>query len=257
MRLLNAIANMEVLREADRLPRFTEPDDQRALRLRYDQRDRLVRERTEQVNRLQATALLLGLATARDLTKAAALKQLQAKAKPLRGQRRTTDAYIDEILFAIETIQRINERIRQIEAVIVPFVKTLAPELLAIRGIAAIAAAALIGHGGNIRNFRNSAAFAMRCGTAPVSCSSGRSQTVRVNRGGNRQLNRVLHTAAIAQIRCTDHPGRIYYQRKRTEGQTHAEAMRSLKRQITKAVFLPLVAAVTRAENGTYTLAAA
>lgn len=246
-----------VLREADRLSRFNEPDEQRALRLRYDQRDRLIRERTEEVNRLRAAALLLGRPIVQgDLTKPAALRKLQADIEPLSGQCYTTDAYVDEILFSIETIERLNRRVARIEAIIGPFVKALAPELLAIRGIATVAAAGLIGHGGNVGNYRDSAAFAMRCGTAPVSCSSGRSQTVRVNRGGNRQLNRVLHTAALAQIRHEGHPGRTYYQRKRAEGQTHAQAMRSLKRQITKVVFAPLRAAMTRADRKTYAAAA-
>jgi transposase len=50
-----------VLREGDRLPRFREFAEQEALRLRYDQRDRLVRERTAIINRLRSQALRLGL----------------------------------------------------------------------------------------------------------------------------------------------------------------------------------------------------
>jgi len=42
-----------------------------------------------------------------------------------------------------------------------------------------------------------------------------------LNRGGNRQLNKVIHTAAKTQIRL-DGPGRDYYQRRRGEGKTNA-----------------------------------
>ncbi|MBV8944455.1 MAG: transposase [Solirubrobacterales bacterium] len=52
-----------------------------------------------------------------------------------------------------------------------------------------------------------------------------------LDRGGNRQLNRVLHTIAITQIR-SHPPAREYYQRKLAEGKTNREVLRCLKRQI-------------------------
>ena len=55
-----AIAEV-VLREPERLPRFEEADQQEAIRLHYDRRDRYVRLRTEAANRLRAAALRLSL----------------------------------------------------------------------------------------------------------------------------------------------------------------------------------------------------
>ena len=40
----------------------------------------------------------------------------------------------------------------------------------------------------------------MANGTARLQASSGRTVRHRLNRGGNRQLNRAIHTAALAQI---------------------------------------------------------
>jgi transposase len=58
----------------------------------------------------------------------------------------------------------------------------------------------------------------------------------RLNRGGDRQLNRALHVMAIAQIRhATD--GRAYYQRKLAERKTDKEALRALKRQLSNIVY--------------------
>lgn len=239
-----------VLRESDRLPQFRDSDEQRALRLRYDQRDRLVRMRTDHTNRLHAAILQVGLGPfPSDLGAKNALSLLRSDAENKRDGTFTKDALVDDILFTIDAIEHLNTQIVKIEGALRPFVKVLAPELLAIYGIGAVGAAGLVGHAGNAVTYRDHSAFAMRCGTAPVSCSSGRSQAVRVNTGGNRQLNRILHTAAIAQVRRSDHPGRAYYLRKRSEGRSHAEAMRCLKRQITKAIFKPVVVALSRTEH--------
>ena len=48
-----------VLRERETLPRHLEEDQQQALRLLYDRRDRLVTEHTAKVNRVRALALRL------------------------------------------------------------------------------------------------------------------------------------------------------------------------------------------------------
>jgi transposase len=93
-----------------------------------------------------------------------------------------------------------------------------------------------------MRNYRNSAAFAAKCGAAPVPCSSGRNVAVRVNAGGDRQMNRLLHVVAMAQVMAAAHAGREYYERKRAEGKTHLAAMRCLKRQLATVVYYRLKA---------------
>jgi len=103
-----------------------------------------------------------------------------------------------------------------------------------------VVAAGVIGRAGSLGNCRDASAFAMRAGVAPVPCSSGRSHTLRLNTGGNRQLNRRLHVVALTQIQSVDHSGRRYYDRKRTEGKTHRAAMRALKRQLATVVFYRL-----------------
>jgi Transposase IS116/IS110/IS902 family len=63
--------------------------------------------------------------------------------------------------------------------------------------------------------------------------------THRLSRRGNRRLNHALHMAAITQIRYPHSPGRRYYGRKLTEGNTPREATRALKRRTTCAGFTP------------------
>ena len=129
-----------------------------------------------------------------------------------------------------------------------PFVRRLAPELLAMRGVSTVVAAGLIGHTRDVRNLRDANAFAMRSATAPLCWSSGRHDAVRLNVGGNRQLNRLLHVVATMQIRNEGHPGRKYYDRKRSEGKSARAAVRSLKRQLATVVYYRLRVAQARIE---------
>lgn len=230
-----------VLREADRLSRFERNDAQDAIRLLYDRRDRLVKERTTAGNRLRALALRLGLTELpRELWSERRLQGVRAQLDRFRGVSLTADALVDEIVEAIADIERCTQRISGLESALRPFVERLAPGLLTIRGVASVVAAGLFGHAGNLRNCRDANAFAMRAGVAPLTFASGSSSTVRVNYLGNRQLNRCLHVIGMVQIRVTDHPGRVYYDRKRAEGKTHRAALRALKRQLATIVYFRL-----------------
>jgi transposase len=59
---------------------------------------------------------------------------------------------------------------------------------------------------------------------------------VRLTRSGNRQLNAAIHRIAVTRIRL-DGPGRTYYEKKKAEGKSTAEALRCLKRRIDRTVF--------------------
>ena len=61
--------------------------------------------------------------------------------------------------------------------------------------------------------------FARQAGAAPIPVSSGRRDRVRLNRGGDRQLNCALHRIAVTQAR-TDPGPRAYLARKQAEGKT-------------------------------------
>ena len=59
----------------------------------------------------------------------------------------------------------------------------------------------------------------MLSGTAPVPVSSGRTDRHRLNRLGDRQLNRAIHVIAVNRMRCHP-PTQAYAQRRRAEGKT-------------------------------------
>jgi transposase len=62
-------------------------------------------------------------------------------------------------------------------------------------------------------------AFATLAGAAPIPASSGLTNRRRLNRGGDRQLNRALHTIVLTRSR-TDPATRAYITRRLAEGKT-------------------------------------
>jgi transposase len=118
-------------------------------------------------------------------------------------------------------------------------VSNLAPDLLARRGIGPVSAATAIAAWSHPGRCRNNAAFAALAGASPVPASSGRIVRHRLNRGGDRQLNRALHT--IANTRWRDCPRTTaYIERRRAEGKTDGEIRRMLKRYIARELYRAL-----------------
>ena len=81
---------------------------------------------------------------------------------------------------------------------------------------------------------------AMANGTAPIEASSGRVVRHRLNRGGNRQLNRAIHTAALTQIARPDSEGRRYYQKLKTTRENPQRSPTRPQRRISDRVWTHL-----------------
>jgi transposase len=109
--------------------------------------------------------------------------------------------------------------------------------------------AKLLGEVGDIGRFHSADAFAALAGVAPIPASSGQTQRMRLNRGGNRQLNRAIYVIALTQAR-SHPPARAYVARKQAEGKSWREALRALKRQLIRIVFRLL-------QQGAYSVKAA
>ena len=77
-----------------------------------------------------------------------------------------------------------------------PIVREICPALLAEPGVGTLVAAQVIISWSHAGRCRDEAAFARLAGVAPLEATSGQNQTRhRLSRGGDRQLNRALHTA--------------------------------------------------------------
>lgn len=107
--------------------------------------------------------------------------------------------------------------------------------LLDLCGVAPLTAGMLAAHLGG-RSFATDAQLASYAGVAPLEASSGEHTRHRLNRGGNRRLNALLHRIALVQSRCSP-DARAYLARRQAEGKTKREAFRALKRYIARAVY--------------------
>ena len=116
----------------------------------------------------------------------------------------------------------------------------MAPGLVAAEpGLGALTAAQILLSWSHAGRIRSEAAFAMLSGTAPVPVSSGRTDRHRLNRLGDRQLNRALHVIAVTRMRC--HPPTLaYVQRRRAEGKTDREIRRCIKRYLARHLYRAL-----------------
>ena len=128
-------------------------------------------------------------------------------------------------------ILRLEEEIATITAALSERVRASRTPILALCGVGEVIAARLLGELGTVLRVPSAAAPVALAGVAPVAVSSGGRGGYRLNRGGNRQLNRVIHLMALSQRRC-DPRAQAYYAKKRAEGKTRRAAMRCLKRRL-------------------------
>ena len=90
---------------------------------------------------------------------------------------------------------------------------------------------------------RNDAAYAALAGASPIPASSGRIVRHRLNRGGDRHLNRTLHDILLTRWRTCPRT-QAYIARRRAEGKTDPEIRRCLKRYIARELYRSLNTAI-------------
>jgi transposase len=134
-------------------------------------------------------------------------------------------------------IQVLSEEAADHEQAILTIVRSWRPDLLVQPGVGPIVAATVLcawSHSGRVHS---EAAFAMLAGVAPIPANSGQVTTrYRLNRRGDRQLNRALHTITLSRLR-HDQRTRDYVDRRTSEGKTPREIKRCLKRYIARDIF--------------------
>jgi transposase len=163
-----------------------------------------------------------------------------ATAARLRPTSRSGDV---EVLTALTVLRDLARRIRFLEAealgherAIRALVRTWRPDLLDLTGVGPIVAATVLAAWSHPGRCRDDAAFAMLAGVAPIPASSGKTVRYRLNRAGDRQLNRALHTVVLSRLQ-RDERTRAYADRRRTEGKTDREIKRCLKRYIARELY--------------------
>ncbi len=211
------------------------------LRVLVTQRESFVKTQTETANRVRARL--------RELD-----PQMAATTKPLRGPkafRALTGLTYEpdgdphrETLVAVIALDATNwltrhQQIRDLEKRIAEILPDAGHALTQHDGIGLIGAATIIANTTDIDRFETEGHYASYCGTAPLDASSGRQTRHRLNRYGNRAINRVLHTAIVTQLA---HHGEAhdYVTRRIQENKTKKEAIRAAARYLNRRVYRTL-----------------
>jgi transposase len=147
----------------------------------------------------------------------------------------------------VEDLRRIDTQMRETRRKLAAAVKASGTTLTGVFGVGPVIAAAVIGDVREVSRFPGRDHFAACNGTAPIEVSSGKRKVHRLSRRGNRRLNHAIHMAAVTQIRNPRSEGHAYFGKKLAEGKTRKEALRSLKRHVSDAVFARLQADARRA----------
>src|SRR6266508_329072 len=247
------------------LARFLAEQGERVVEVERPQRTERTKGKSDRIDALRAARTALGqtklalpraggarqalraLVTTRKgavATRRAALRQLTrakliARCARLRAERHACPELRGTTLAlraCARRVQAATAEERELRREIVRLVNELAPQLLAEPGVGPISAAQLLvswSHGGR---FAGEAGFARHAGAAPIPASSGQVVRSLLDRGGDRQLNRALHTILVARHKRHE-PTIAYIERRRSEGKSVREALRCLKRFLARHLF--------------------
>ncbi|MCH5450318.1 transposase, partial [Bacillus cereus] len=206
------------------------------LRILSSARDQLTRERTVNVNAL--TALLRAYDLGLDARKPLTTAQIITIAR-WRGRQEPV-----ELEIARQEATRLARRVVEVTDQLAANQKRMteliqqspAAPLLEIVGVGAVTAATVITAWSHPGRVRSEAAFASLAGVNPLPASSGNTARHRLNRGGDRRLNRALHTITMTRM-IHDPETRDYVAKRTQEGRSYREIRRTLKRYLARTLY--------------------
>jgi transposase len=215
--------------------------DREALRILLVARQEIRVARTAQAARLRAL-LLAG----DDADRCAARKTLSKTAlAALAGRELPADAGREQAVRQAEihrlavALGQARHQLKDNHVQLLAIVDDIAPGLTSRYGIGPVSAAQAIVSFSHPGRCRNEAAFAALGGTSPIPASSGQTVRHRLNRGGDRALNRAIHAIAVTRMRSCPRT-RAYVARCTAEGKTAREIRRCLKRYIARELYRQL-----------------
>jgi transposase len=232
--------------DTDKLPTPRADGDREALRILLSAREELITTSTGQINRLKAL-LRDGDDTDRRLARGTltitTLSTLATR-RPPRDATRAQAVRHTEIARLAVAIRDARRALAGNKRELAAIVTDLVPGLTNECGIGPMCAAQAIVSFSHVGRCRSDAAFAKLAGTSPIEVSSGQTQRHRLNRGGDRALNKAIHTIALTRMR-DDPATQAYATRRRTEAKSDREIRRCLKRYIARQLYRTLTAAMS------------
>jgi transposase len=171
----------------------------------------------------------------RPLTRAQLLRRLAA-VRPTRHRDVELRGALQALRTVARRVQHLTAEERELAREIEKLTRTLAPQLLDQPGVGPLAAAQLVISWSHPGRIRSEAAFARLAGCAPIPASSGQTIRYRLDRSGDRQLNRALHMILVTRRR-THQPTIAYINRRISDGKSRREADRCLKRYLARSLY--------------------
>src|SRR5215218_2119609 len=231
-----AIARAVLKEGVEHFPAAFLDEEALEIRLLHDHRSALVGERSRQINRLRWQLVALCPELEAELPSRSLRHEPHIAKVARRLARLAPSARVKIAKQLIASIRSLTRQINALEHELDRLVAAHSPGLLAETGIGTLTAATLIGRTAGAERFPSDAHFARLAGAAPIPASSGRTVRHRLDRGGDRQINRALHTIALTRMR-HDPATRDYVKRRKAEGKTTREILRCLKRSIARLVW--------------------
>jgi len=240
------LAAMFVLHQDDQhLPTPRADGTREALRILLSARTELTTTATAQTNRLRAL-LLSGddrdRDTARHALPDATLASLTRRRLPAAGADPHATVRHAEIRRLATALRLAAIQLRTNRTQLLELVRDIAPGLTDRPGIGPVSAVQVVVSFSHPGRLRSEAAFAALAGTSPLQASSGQTVRHRLNRGGDRALNRALHTIVLTRMRSCP-TTRAYVVKRTAEGKTTREIRRILKRYVTRELYRALTPA--------------
>jgi transposase len=161
-----------------------------------------------------------------------------ARLHPGRSVDATTAATKAAVSSLAHRVQRLEQEIAELDAMIDTLLAATVPALLALFGVGRDTAATLVVTAGdNPERLHSEAAWAHLCGVAPIPASSGKTtRRFRLDSGGDRQANSALWRIVMVRI-AHDPETKAYFERRLKEGRTKSDVIRILKRYVAREVY--------------------
>jgi transposase len=221
--------------DAANLPTPRADGDREALRILLCARQELTTTSTGQTNRLKAL-LREGEDTDRGLARGkmtiTTLSTL-VRRRPPQDATRALAVRHGEIRRLAVALREAARELTANRAELAVIVNDLVLGLTDPHGIGPVSAAQAIVSFSHPGRCRSDAAFAKLAGTSPIEASSGQTTRHRLNRGGDRALNKAIHTIARTRMR-NDPVTRAYVARRIAEGKSTREIRRCIKRYVAR-----------------------
>ena len=238
---LDAVRTARAALASDRLALPRTGERREALRLLLIARRSAVDVRREALTQLRAVIVTAPDDLRQELRGLPAGKLLD-RCRRLRPTR-VADANEYATRFVLRSLARRIEaataEANELERELLGHVRALAPKLLDEPGVGPVVAAQLLVAWSHPGRLRSEACFARLAGVAPIPATSGQTRRHRLSRGGDRQLNRALHTIVLHR-RQHDPATRDYIAHRIADGKSSRDATRLLKRYLARHLYRQL-----------------